>query len=69
MEPKSMSPPVRQTSKYPCPACGSRYRRGDCCNICGVYAPVPAELDTSFSRKGKACKGRVWDKKAHKYVG
>lgn len=59
---------IRQVSE-PCPKCGSYYRRGDVCNICGAVAPVPVELDISFSREGKACRGRVWDKKLHRYVG
>jgi hypothetical protein len=60
---------IRQTSGHPCPQCGSCYRRGDLCNICGTWAPVPVELDRGFSREGKACRGRVWDKKLHRYVG
>jgi len=48
MDNKPESPkkePIRQTINHPCPKCGSRYRRGEYCNVkdCGTYAPVSIE--------------------------
>jgi hypothetical protein len=35
-----MSKNIRQRSGYqPCPKCGSNYRIGDDCNVCGTHAP------------------------------
>jgi hypothetical protein len=62
---------LRQTSNNPCPKCGSFYRRGDKCNICGTFAPVPYDTEHSgplFSREGHQSKGAGWNKALHKVV-
>ena len=58
---------IRQVSE-PCPKCGSYYRRGDVCNICGEVAPVKELSDRTYSLEGRQCRGRVWDKKLHRYL-
>jgi len=53
----------------PCPKCGSNYRRGDCCNICGEFCPVsPADIDWHAKRKARRF-GMIWSSKEHRYVG
>lgn len=71
-------PPIRQTNMMePCPGtlpdgspCGSVYRRGDCCNACGTFAPEMAipDSDDHAGRKSQRF-GRIWDSKLHRYVG
>ena len=59
---------TRQSDK-PCPECGSWYRSGDQCNVCGVSAPVAESFykQGRFSYNNRKAKGRIWDSKAHKY--
>lgn len=58
------SAPLRaglRQAPQPCPTCGSFYRRGDDCNICGFYAPdrIMVEADErepmprQYSKHGK----------------
>lgn len=63
-----MPDPIRQTSSMePCPGCGSVYRRGDLCNMCGTYCPERHVPSQSTWMAHKAHRGKVWDSKAHKY--
>lgn len=51
----------------PCPHCGSWYRRGAACNICGAHAPVDSESPRAFAQ-GKPPAGKIWSRKLHRYV-
>jgi methionyl-tRNA synthetase len=57
----------------PCPKCGSFHRRGDHCNRCGEYAPVPEEFyvyEHQHQDKTKfQTEAFIWSKQEHKYVG
>ncbi len=56
---------IRQVSE-PCPTCGSWYRNGDICNICGGQAPVKEESADLFV--SHSSQGRQWSKKEHRYL-
>jgi methionyl-tRNA synthetase len=55
---------VRQVEN-PCPKCGSFYRRGDECNICGTFSPA---IKGSELRKLSFRTGRQWSKSLHRYL-
>ena len=57
-------------SEYPCSKCGSMYRNGDTCNICGSYEPVNESfyMQKGFSRAGKPPRGEGWDPVEHKVI-
>jgi methionyl-tRNA synthetase len=58
--------PIRQVEE-PCPSCGSFYRRGDCCNACGMLAPVAQAVAQPFAA-GKETRGKTWLKAQHRYL-
>ena len=58
---------IRQVYPIACSKCGSMYRRGNLCNICGAYEPVQEISQTHFSYFGKSPKGRDWNKKTYPY--
>jgi methionyl-tRNA synthetase len=49
-----------------CPSCGSFYRRGDQCNMCGMIAPEKPEEITRIINCAPA--GRLWSKSRHRYL-
>jgi len=49
-----------------CPSCGSYYRQGDKCNICGNV--IMEENSEPIPFVPKAPVGRLWNKRLHRYL-
>lgn len=51
----------------PCMSCGSWYRTGNACNICGAICADPPE-ETHRTSIGGGTGGRLWSKRLHRYL-
>jgi hypothetical protein len=58
--------PLRQVT-VPCSSCGSWYRRGDRCNLCGQECQAAPEVEHRTTIIGERS-GRQWSSKLHRYL-
>jgi rRNA maturation protein Nop10 len=57
---------LRQADRL-CIKCGSWYRRGEICNVCGHEQPIIIPVTRKFSREGHPSSGQQWNKKTGRY--
>jgi len=56
---------ITKQSSLPCKTCGSYYRNGNHCNVCGEFLIEPKY--TTLRKQIKPMK-RLWSKRKHRYL-